>query len=506
MQMDVSATLLGIPMDVVRLIVALFDSRTLWSMQLVCKRTKLYTDQRVQEYMTSLPTRGEVMRWVQSCIESNRLLSVVWYIPAHIRGGYNEQGFPDQPMLVRIYNKPGAILTTAGYNTYYIDRNSEMLRPLNNTQCRLMDAPRQLLERLVPEGAIVDPITAMSVIVNRGLCSRHAAELVKRECEHVVECHIVTLLTNANALHSRTLLNCLIKVEGFAVQSYSSNDLLLPIDRRSVEEVSGAVAWSSGNVWLTDENEEDENEDDNISPNIMLANALTTYIERLKFDYEKVVHTNAELEHDMVPDHAGVVKWMKYRLTNRLPFKVSIYIPRYVVVIIEVVECVAVYRGYTLDRTGRSNRICMVPVPEDCLLEVILCKRRFPGMIDYKTLVQVIEWQIGESIHAIHAIHVKPIYRYIRATTRTEVGPLMSNGAQDLFGSHNNWETSLAPKCISTELHSLMLIGYFWMGLGSDALRSRLLQSLPVGKIHGKAVLKELKILYTSFMPHNGDD
>jgi len=458
MQLDISTTLVGIPLDLGRLLSTYLVAEDVNSMQLACKRTKLYTEERLHNLFLDLPSRGEIIRWILSHLECVHEIDMIWYVPNHSVCNVNAKK-NDTPCFVRLVGQN--ITYTYNVQVCYITASSELLHA---TLFDLRINPRNVLKHSIPLGSIVNPETMLKVMLYRGQCHQQASTIVGRFRDRFVEQIIAPFITNMPLVYERmNLYNSEVEV----------NDLLIPCNEKERRKAYWIARWVCDLKMNTGSPHENNEE-------------ISTIIHNWNMTHQQEpIHTI-----EILPDHATIISWLCLQMKKGRSVRIQIHTHEEIVAVLEIIgKNTIVYRAYALI----SNKIVMVPVPESCLWENIMKTRRFPGIVDYSTFAVV----VSETTH-----RVSDIYTYIKGTF-SYVNRL-SAISWDHITSGSSSRVGFSYKPI--DLHRLMLLVYFWMELGTNEKRDTLLRGrLPVTNEECYTIFRLLREVLQIYEPEMDD-
>ena len=431
MYRDVAPTLTSIPLDIGILISYLVPITTVPILQLVCKRIKLFSDRRMEQLYHSQPTREEVIRWIQRNAELRIIIFVRWYIPG-------AEDIPSKLLDITLQ------YFGLEYRASCIDIHDNV-----NSVSQITKSFELWLNEVIPSCAVADPCILMLVMMWRRLTSEEAVTIATKANNSLVFPVISKYTHNLQQLIDRLLLYKLAKKEKFDVD-ITIDDLLLPVeadnDRLVPQEVENLYLWST-------------------SLNGLLTNAtLSLVILVWKLDPELQQHLGIR---EFMQGHKQVLLWLEYRIRHNLASRISIFTENNVVVVLEVVGNLVIYRAYAMQKVGRSYRVYHVPVPEDCLLETMLTTKHIPGLVDHETLRQVMYWKLGKISKQDQVGAQESIAKYIERVTDWNDRKLLTRLMAGSKTSYPHDET----------IRRWVLIAFFWLGLGSNEIRTKLCTS-----------------------------
>jgi len=422
------------------------------AMQLVCKRTKKYTNQYISKLRMSLPTRGEVMRWIVSRLESNSEFLLVWYMPNHsvIARPFQDT---DTPIFLLMHRENDFELKLKLIRSYLTVESTQVTR---STTILLSPTPRSTLECIVPVSGIPNPDAMLEVIRCRGLSFEECSGIVSRFRDEFMHQRVAPFVSNMSLLYER--------MEGFheMAQSHAQdvqetcNKLLLP--GVNTTNVYWPGFWvSEGYKYVEDPHQNGAKEFHEII-HMWEANRRHNY-------------QHLSRPHNILPDHSAVITWLLARMKQAEPTRIAIYVSIGCVVILEFINGIVVYRTYIIGYRFNSDQFCMTSVPNDCLWENIMKTRRFPGRVDYETLIKVKGEHIESQCVCSHTNFMKELCN----------PPPLSVQQQPFY---------------PVFVHRAMLLVGFWLNLDDIAMQKQLIGvPLPTSKEQCRAMVHNLMLL-----------
>jgi len=428
---------LTLPIDIGKLIGACLEAEDVNSMQLACKRTKRYTDEHLSNLFLCLPGRRESIRWVVSCIECAVLVHVDWYIPMHpITLILGKPRRSDIPRYISISSKTVDEITVM---TSYLGSTLTYERTTLS-----LENPRAGLEQLIPKGSIINPSTMVNIMLCRGVHIQRAVDLVSQFRHQFCEQSVAPITSNIRLLYERMRIDTPPSRDGPI--DIDVEDLVTPCTPEEREEVYWLVRWNCDYpMYVSREIGED-----------------TTNFTNIIDLWHNERHMNEDITAEKIGliHHGIVISWLVRRMKRGKRTKVRIYIPSDTVVVVETIGSVVLYRAYKLVK----HRIIMTQVPESCLLENILRLKHFPGMVDHATLFHITRELGIEMDIRIYILNV--VYNW-------------TVGLSTEFWNNASLLTKINTylPLERNKLHRVILLAHFWMPVGTEQDRIKLLTS-----------------------------
>jgi len=438
-------TLLNLPIDVGRIIASLLPQQCVLMMQVACKRTKLFSDSRMKEIVVSLPTKAEVIRYLQSCSESNHPTTVTWYIPPAIRNV--SAGIVGSSVLIQVCIEVTDNNSASSCTKYYMDRN-EQLTVSGDYSTELVANLSQTLTSIVPNDARVDPNTVHNILILRRSSLLRPFE-VRQQLEDSIILPRITPFIGDDIKTVKMLLT-----DGLYLE-----DQLLEIENEDANELYVVRMWVYHNTRIHVWDQQHETSRRKLFGTLCMYNSHT---------YPFLVRR--------LPDHAQVTWWLLDVIRNKGAARIGIFMQSGVIVVIEVIKGVVTHSAYCIED---MLLVLSVKVPEECLIHNIMKTRRFPGILDHSCLIKVCQ------------VDRESIARYINTYIGWQVSKLLTQEGNRCFfhvPSTKKWNGLIAVNTVV--LQKLTLLAYFWMGLGTNELRNTLMKQsfVPLVRLTTKVV------------------
>jgi len=455
-------TLLDIPTDVGRLIVEWLSELDVARLQQVCRRTKLYGDGRMVQLRMSLPSRREVLQWMQRQFEGFEHVHVVWYksnsvVMTEVSRLHHPHTYNGN---VSIYylSEVGRMTTTAwciSLSQWHNDRDEE-------------NAPRTALERAIPEGSVADPQTLLSVMKERRCCkdNTYGLDVVRS----LVSMWMDTRVDVAdNAIRTKRIdIYRRVRDELRIVMTWA-----LSLTRHDVESYGYAYNHYD---------DEDPDGDMQKSDEQLFRDLDATLIAWRNSWCNQVDSSLRYLDvKEVLPYDEEICKWIERRLVMQQTTRFSLYqhiemTKMLRVIEIEFVAGTVLYRCYKSRKESDELDVMMTEMPETCLVEVMLRDRRVNGLIDPTTALTIMR---ARSNVCTKDYGTPRVMRYIKKQLIEHMKPFVDSQLV-LFGSHSEAERSIcAASCAysyfnAKHLRTLYLL-MFWMNRCVNNERGRIL-------------------------------
>jgi len=357
-------------------------------LQLVCKRMKQLTNVRMAQLTTSLPSCIEVLRFVQVMYETDTNLDVAWYL----------QPFPSLTnqlfdRLLHLRVDATRMVTLA--QLYLEDR--EAFSIVRTAKMDIID--RDLYGQLILAIAgnmLVDPHTMQKTLLYRRrrlsdemrrlyveLVNNYYNNLLSPLLDRVIKPTIIPLQFYFDVRYDDWIRNCLVTLPqdssaATRVEYKQIRNIITFLIRGWLCAESFKLGYlvSSTNYML-------RTEPDHLAADITSALKIGKNYNEFFAEFKPCI-----------PSTRMILHWLTKRLRNDTLTRLAMYLEwkaLHIVVEIEIVNKIALYRCYCLPKTGEIEEITMIGVPSSCTIEEMLRTRNIPGLIDPITLLKVAE-------------------------------------------------------------------------------------------------------------------